>query len=36
MVREIKGLKCPSHDYVRDNYHFMYQEGKRPKTYLVI
>lgn len=24
MVKEIKGLKCPSHDYARDNYHFMY------------
>lgn len=24
MVKEIKGLKCPSHDYVRDNHHFMY------------
>ncbi len=26
-VREIRGLKCPNHDYVRDNYHFMYQEA---------
>lgn len=24
-VKEIKGLKCPNHDYVRDNYHFLYQ-----------
>lgn len=24
MVREIRGLKCPNHDYVRDNHHFMY------------
>ena len=33
MVREIRGLKCPNHDYVRDNHHFMYQEaypGARP------
>ena len=24
-VKEIKGLKCPNHDYVRDNYHFLYE-----------
>ena len=33
MVREIRGLKCPNHDYVRDNHHFLYQEaypGARP------
>ena len=24
MVREIKGLKCPSHDRIRDNHDFMY------------
>ena len=24
MVREIKGLKCPNHDRIRDNHHFMY------------
>ena len=33
MVKEIRGLKCPNHDYVRDNHHFMYQEaypGARP------
>ena len=32
-VKEIRGLKCPNHDYVRDNYHFMYDEaypGARP------
>lgn len=29
MVREIQGLKCPNHDYVRDNYHFMYEEVYR-------
>ena len=32
-VREICGLKCPNHDYVRDNYNFMYEElyiGARP------
>lgn len=27
MVKEIRGLKCPNHDYVRDNHHFMYQEA---------
>lgn len=21
-VKEVRGLKCPNHDYVRDNYHF--------------
>lgn len=33
MVKEIRGLKCPNHDYVRDNHHFMYKEvypGARP------
>lgn len=29
MVREIQGLKCPNHDYVRDNHHFMYEEVYR-------
>lgn len=24
MVREIKGLKCPNHDRVRNGHHFMY------------
>lgn len=23
---EIVGLKCPNHDYVKDNHNFMYQE----------
>lgn len=35
MVKEIRGLKCPNHDYVRDNHHFMYQEaysGARPTS----
>lgn len=35
MVREIKGLKCPNHDYLKDNHHFMYQEaysGARPTS----
>ena len=27
MVKEIRGLKCPNHDYVRDNHHLMYQEA---------
>lgn len=33
MVKEIRGLKCPNHDYVRDNHYFTYQEtfpGARP------
>ena len=24
-IIEIKGLKCPYHDYVRDDYHFTYE-----------
>lgn len=23
---EVRGLKCPSHDYVKDGHHFMYKE----------
>ena len=33
MIREIKGLKCPHHDLIRDDHHFRYQEaypGARP------
>ena len=32
-VKEIRGLKCPNHEYVRDNHHFLYEEaypGARP------
>lgn len=32
-VNEVRGLKCPNHDYVRDNCHFLYEEaypGARP------
>lgn len=32
-VKEVRGLKCPNHDYVRDNFHFLYEEaypGARP------
>lgn len=31
-VKEITGLKCPYHDYLRDNWHFQYQSigGMRP------
>lgn len=32
-VKEIKGLKCPNHDYVRDNYYFLYEQiypGAKP------
>ena len=24
MIKEMVGLKCPNHDYIRDNHHFMY------------
>jgi len=24
MVKEIRGLKCPNHEYVRDNHNFTY------------
>lgn len=27
MVKEIRRLKCPNHDYVRDYHHFKYQEA---------
>ena len=33
IIKEVRGLKCPNHDYVRDNYHFLYEEaysGARP------
>lgn len=35
MIKEIKGLKCPSHDYVRDNHNFMYDlaPGLTPTNY---
>lgn len=26
-VKEVRGLKCPNHDCVRDNYHFLYEEA---------
>lgn len=32
-IKEIKGLKCPNHDYVRDNCNFTYEPsypGARP------
>lgn len=25
-VKEIKGLKCPNHEYQRDNHNFTYEE----------
>lgn len=25
MIKEMVGLKCPNHDKVRDNHHFMYR-----------
>lgn len=32
-VKEIVGLKCPNHDYVNDNHHFMYESiGGNPST----
>ena len=33
IIKEVRGLKCPNHDYVRDNHHFLYEEaypGARP------
>ena len=24
-IKEIRGLKCPNHEYLRDNYNFTYQ-----------
>lgn len=24
-IKQIVGLKCPNHEYQRDNYHFTYQ-----------
>lgn len=32
-IKEVRGLKCPNHDYVRDNHHIMYEEtypGAKP------
>ena len=26
-IKEISGLKCPNHDYMKDNYNFMYEEA---------
>ena len=34
-VKEITGLKCPHHEYSRDNYHFLYQpaySGAKPHS----
>ena len=34
-VKEIRGLKCPHHDCIRDNFHFLYQPafpGARPTS----
>ena len=34
-IKEIRGLKCPNHDYLRDNYNFTYEEvypGVKPLT----
>lgn len=25
-IKEIEGLKCPNHDYIRDNHNFRYEE----------
>lgn len=27
ILKEIKGLKCMHHDYLRDNYNFTYEEA---------
>lgn len=37
MIKEMVGLKCPNHDYIRDNHHFMYKEvypGARPPDFV--
>lgn len=26
-IKEIRGMKCPNHDYIRDNHHFLYEEA---------
>lgn len=32
-VKEIVGLKCPNHDYVKDNHNFLYKSvGGNPST----
>lgn len=33
-VKEIRGLKCPNHDFLRDNHHFIYEcvGGMRPNA----
>ena len=32
-VKEIRGLKCPNHEYARDNHHFFVSTGLfRSKT----
>lgn len=32
-IKEIRGLKCPNHDYLRDNHHFAYESiGGLPPT----
>lgn len=25
-IKEIRGLKCPNHEYLRDNHNFTYEE----------
>lgn len=34
-IKEVRGLKCPNHDHIRDNYNFTYEEaypGARPTS----
>ena len=26
-IKEVRGLKCPNHNHVRDNHHFLYEEA---------
>ena len=26
-IKEIRGMKCPNHDDIRDNHHFLYEEA---------
>lgn len=26
MLKELTGMKCPYHDYLRDNHHFLYKD----------
>lgn len=32
MYKEIRGLKCPNHDYLRDNHNFTYDGNLIPTS----